>query len=101
MTGTVFLVMVAGQIEYAEFSEFDDIYCKYCFVYGQDWAITSGLDEGISQIAKKSQDARNIFTWNFPLDVTFKSTNPFGCKFIRINSRLLFNGYCQCLFMVR
>lgn len=74
---TVFLLMVSGQVESAEFPLFDDLYCKYSFVYGQDWVITSGLEEGISQIAKKSLD-NQLFVWNFPLDITFKSTNPFG-----------------------
>jgi hypothetical protein len=40
-TGGVFMFSVAGQIESAEFYEFDDIYCKYCFVYGPDWVVTS------------------------------------------------------------
>ncbi|KAL5018172.1 hypothetical protein ScPMuIL_003894 [Solemya velum] len=75
---SVFLLMAGGQIETAEFPEFDDIYCKYCFTYGPDWIITSGLEEGITQITKKSQDERQHFVWNFPLDVTFKSTNPYG-----------------------
>lgn len=35
------MVSIAGQIESAEFHEFDDIYCKYCFVYGPDWVVTS------------------------------------------------------------
>ncbi|XP_033278650.2 B9 domain-containing protein 1 isoform X8 [Orcinus orca] len=61
------------------FPEYDDLYCKYCFVYGQDWAPTAGLEEGISQITSKSQDARRALVWNFPIDVTFKSTNPYGC----------------------
>jgi hypothetical protein len=39
--GGVFMISVAGQIESAEFHEFDDIYCKYCFVYGPDWVVTS------------------------------------------------------------
>ncbi|KAK3579235.1 hypothetical protein CHS0354_033306 [Potamilus streckersoni] len=77
-TSSVFLVNVAGQIETGEFQEFDDLYCKYCFVYGPDWLITSGLEESISQITKKSEDERQLFCWNFPLDVTFKSTNPYG-----------------------
>ncbi|XP_019615024.1 PREDICTED: B9 domain-containing protein 1-like [Branchiostoma belcheri] len=75
---TVFLLMVSGQIESAEFPEFDDIYCRYCWVYGQDWVITSGLEEGITQVTKKSHDDRKLFVWNFPLEVTFKSTNPHG-----------------------
>ncbi|XP_066291098.1 B9 domain-containing protein 1-like [Branchiostoma lanceolatum] len=75
---TVFLLMVSGQIESAEFPEFDDIYCRYCWVYGQDWVITSGLEDGITQVTKKSHDDRKLFVWNFPLEVTFKSTNPHG-----------------------
>ncbi|XP_052052860.1 B9 domain-containing protein 1 isoform X2 [Apodemus sylvaticus] len=76
---SVFLLMVTGQVESAQFPEYDDLYCKYCFVYGQDWAPTAGLEEGISQIASKSQDVRQALVWNFPIDVTFKSTNPYGC----------------------
>ncbi|XP_006246616.1 B9 domain-containing protein 1 isoform X2 [Rattus norvegicus] len=75
---SVFLLMVNGQVESAQFPEYDDLYCKYCFVYGQDWAPTAGLEEGISQIASKSQDVRQALVWNFPIDVTFKSTNPYG-----------------------
>ncbi|XP_021574486.1 B9 domain-containing protein 1 isoform X2 [Carlito syrichta] len=75
---TVFLLMVNGQVESAQFPEYDDLYCKYCFVYGQDWAPTAGLEEGISQITSKSQDVRQALVWNFPIDVTFKSTNPYG-----------------------
>ncbi|KAK7862985.1 hypothetical protein R5R35_014541 [Gryllus longicercus] len=78
MSNGVFLLSLTGQIESAVFPDFDDIYCKYCFTYGSDWAITSGLEEGISQIGKCSRDDRQSFVWNFPLDVTFKSTNPFG-----------------------
>ncbi|XP_071962262.1 B9 domain-containing protein 1-like [Antedon mediterranea] len=75
---SVFLLMLSGQIECADFPEFDNIYFKYNFVFGQDWVITSGLEEGVSQVSKKSQDGRQTFVWNFPLEVTFKSTNPFG-----------------------
>ncbi|XP_074176314.1 B9 domain-containing protein 1 isoform X4 [Rhinolophus sinicus] len=39
---SVFLLMVNGQVESAQFPECDDLYCKYCFVYGQDWAPTAG-----------------------------------------------------------
>ncbi|XP_066120487.1 B9 domain-containing protein 1 isoform X1 [Saccopteryx bilineata] len=86
---SVFLLMVHGQVESAQvlisfgphrspFPEYDDLYCKYCFVYGHDWVPTAGLEEGISQITSKSQDVRQALVWNFPIDVTFKSTNPFG-----------------------
>ncbi|XP_045442435.1 B9 domain-containing protein 1 isoform X3 [Pipistrellus kuhlii] len=75
---SVFLLMVSGQVESAQFPEYDDLYCKYCFVYGHDWAPTAGLEEGISQITSKSRDVPHALVWNFPIDVTFKSTNPFG-----------------------
>ncbi|XP_054427041.1 B9 domain-containing protein 1 isoform X2 [Pteronotus mesoamericanus] len=52
---SVFLLMVNGQVESAQ-----------------------GLEEGISQITSKSQGVRPALVWNFPIDVTFKSTNPFG-----------------------
>ncbi|XP_069501772.1 B9 domain-containing protein 1 isoform X1 [Ambystoma mexicanum] len=77
-TPSVFLLMVTGQIESAEFPEFDELYCKYCFVYGLDWAPTTGLEEGISQITSKSHGAQQDLVWNFPIDITFKSTNPHG-----------------------
>lgn len=35
-----FLVSVNGQIEKADYPDFDSIYCKYCFVYGPDWELT-------------------------------------------------------------
>ncbi|XP_010718123.1 voltage-dependent T-type calcium channel subunit alpha-1H-like [Meleagris gallopavo] len=38
-----------------------------------------GLEEGISQITSKSDVAPTTFVWNFPIDITFKSTNPSGC----------------------
>lgn len=41
---------------------------------------SQGLEEGISQITSKSRDARRALVWNFPIDVTFKSTNPHGCE---------------------
>uniref|UniRef100_A0A803JD83 B9 domain-containing protein 1 n=1 Tax=Xenopus tropicalis TaxID=8364 RepID=A0A803JD83_XENTR len=75
---SVFLLNVSGQIESAEFPEFDDLYCKYSFVYGHDWAPTSGVEEGISQITSKSQGGKQALVWNFPIEITFKSTNPFG-----------------------
>lgn len=83
---SVFLLNVSGQIESAEFHEFDDLYCRYSFVYGSDWAITSGLEESITQVTKKSQDSRQLLVWNFPLDVTFKSTNPYGWPRLMIHT---------------
>lgn len=53
---------------------------KYFFVYGQDWENIAGIDEGASQIGHKSIDKRDQISLNFPIEATFKSTSPFGCK---------------------
>lgn len=57
-------------------------WCDWCTrcCNGSVSSMLKGLEEGITQITKKSRDARQLFVWNFPLDLTFKSTNPFGCK---------------------
>ncbi|KAL1131953.1 hypothetical protein AAG570_011564 [Ranatra chinensis] len=75
---SAFLLSVVGQIETADFPEFDNIYCKYCFAYGTDWDITSGLEEGISQVAKRNDIDERPFIWNFPLEISFRGTNPHG-----------------------
>lgn len=83
---SVFLLMVTGQIETGDFPGFnDDLYVKFNYVYGQDWVTTAGLEEGTSQTSKKSQDDKGFYAWNFPLDVTFKSTNPFGWPQLVLN----------------
>ncbi|XP_047427395.1 B9 domain-containing protein 1 [Mugil cephalus] len=75
---SAFLLNVNGQIEGANFPDFDDLYCKYCFVYGNDWAPATGLEEGITQITRKNIQFSHKLIWNFPLEITFKSTNPAG-----------------------
>ncbi|XP_037093921.1 B9 domain-containing protein 1-like, partial [Pollicipes pollicipes] len=73
-----FMVSVTGQIESASLADFDDVYCRYSFHHGPDWEMVAGLDEGISQISKRSQDERQLLVWNLPVEVSFKSTNPHG-----------------------
>jgi len=75
---SVFLLMVSGQIESVDFPELSELYCKCSFTYGQDWVITSGNEEGLSQVTTRGNDAQQLFAFNFPLDVTFKSTSPYG-----------------------
>eukprot|EP00730_Choanoeca_flexa_P006507 TRINITY_DN12165_c0_g1_i10.p2 TRINITY_DN12165_c0_g1~~TRINITY_DN12165_c0_g1_i10.p2 ORF type:complete len:181 (+),score=15.57 TRINITY_DN12165_c0_g1_i10:2227-2769(+) len=72
----VFLVMLSGEIASIDLPS-DNLYCKYTLVYGPDWAMCAGLEEGISQTANRraGQDAAVL---NFPLEATLKSTNPFG-----------------------
>uniref|UniRef100_A0A672NI00 B9 domain-containing protein 1 n=1 Tax=Sinocyclocheilus grahami TaxID=75366 RepID=A0A672NI00_SINGR len=56
----VFLLMVNGQIEAADFPEYDDLYSP------------ASLN---SQITSKGRGSQSL-VWNFPLDITFKSTRP-------------------------
>ena len=75
---TVFLLSATGQIASGHFPGMNDLYVKHCFVAGSDWAVTAGQEEGISQIARASLDGKQRIVWNFPLDITFRSTSPHG-----------------------
>ncbi|OQV20787.1 putative B9 domain-containing protein 1 [Hypsibius exemplaris] len=74
---SVFLLSIKGQIERATIPDCPELFVKYQFVYGDDWIVTTGIEEGITQICKR-YDPGQDFVFNFPLDVTFKSTNPRG-----------------------
>ncbi|KRX81015.1 B9 domain-containing protein 1 [Trichinella sp. T6] len=80
MYPTGFLLMINGQIETAQFFNASDIYCKYCFVHGPDWNVLSGIEEGLSQICCRSslENSADGFVLNFPVELTLKSTNPYG-----------------------
>lgn len=86
LTRNYFLVNVHGQIEGAVFpgESHPSVYCKCLFKHGPDWAMVGeDLEKSkekifISQLAHKSEDERQLYTWNLPLEVTFKSTNIFG-----------------------
>ncbi|KAL1243839.1 B9 domain-containing protein [Trichinella spiralis] len=80
MYPTGFLLMINGQIETAQFFNASDIYCKYCFVHGPDWNVLSGIEEGLSQMCCRSslENSADGFVLNFPVELTLKSTNPYG-----------------------
>lgn len=40
--------------------------------------VSQGLDTGLSQIAQRAGGQDTAVVWNFPIDVTFKTTNAFG-----------------------
>eukprot|EP00793_Prasinoderma_coloniale_P006556 PRCOL_00001386-RA len=73
-----FLVMASGQLESADIPEANNAYCKYLLVHGEDWSVVDGMEDGITQITRKGGAADGALVWNFPLDVTYKSTNAFG-----------------------
>jgi hypothetical protein len=73
-----FYAMFTGQVESATFPNLDGLYVRYTFQHGPDWKIAQGIDAGFSQEAQKGGAGDASIVWNFPIDVTFKSTNPFG-----------------------
>ncbi|ERL84415.1 B9 domain-containing protein 1 [Dendroctonus ponderosae] len=79
MSDGTFLISIAGQIEYLDvMSAAGSAYhCKYEFHAGPDWTIVGGLETGLSQIANVVNNNDKV-VFNFPVDLQFKSTNPFG-----------------------
>ena len=45
---------------------------------GPDWTVVDGIENGLSQIARKAPGCDNSVVWNFPVDISFKSTNAHG-----------------------
>eukprot|EP00741_Cyanophora_paradoxa_P025595 tig00000383_g24699.t1 len=73
-----FTVHITGQIESAVFPRCDNLYCKFSFQFGQDWVVIQGVEEGITQMTIKPDGTNKPIIWNYPLDITFKSSNAFG-----------------------
>jgi B9 domain-containing protein 1 len=74
-----FVVAFNGQIESVLFSSGDDFYVKFAVIYGEDWTLLSGVKQGISQMGMRGAvSANQAVAWNFPLDLSFRSTNAFG-----------------------
>eukprot|EP00824_Muranothrix_gubernata_P016396 TRINITY_DN33973_c0_g1_i1.p1 TRINITY_DN33973_c0_g1~~TRINITY_DN33973_c0_g1_i1.p1 ORF type:complete len:200 (+),score=23.86 TRINITY_DN33973_c0_g1_i1:61-660(+) len=71
-----FTVSVTGQVESAKMGGCNNIYCRVGYTSGPDWRVVQGVEDGITQMATKG--SAGVFVWNFPLDITFSSTNPFG-----------------------
>ena len=75
---SVFLLSISGQVEEAFFPDHDDLYCRLFWVSGQDWVVTAGQEEGVTQVSRKSLDSASRIVWNFPISITLKSTSPHG-----------------------
>ena len=65
-----------GQIDVGKFPHLDGLACKYHFIAGEDWQVSSGERSGVGQHAFKSQ-VKNI-VWNLPFEITFRTMTPFG-----------------------
>ena len=83
---TAFFVSCTGQITSAQFGPNDGLYCRYVFSYGPDWTVMSGIDSGLSQTGRLNPlHVDDGVVWNFPIDITFKSTNVHGWPRIAIS----------------
>ncbi|KAG1685587.1 hypothetical protein DVH05_027988 [Phytophthora capsici] len=72
-----FQVICSGQVERVHYPGVTNVYCRYTITYGVDWRVLHGAENGLSQIAYVANHEDEILL-NFPIDVSFKSTNPFG-----------------------
>lgn len=103
-----FFVQCTGQIVSGDFGPVNYLYCRYTFQFGNDWVISSGLDTGLSQTSCKNMGRSDEqIVWNFPIDVSFNSTNVFGWPRIAISvygidflGRDVIRGYGSALIPV-
>ena len=86
---TSFFLMVTGHIESASSHSStclnDKLYCRYSYSYGsEDWKVVHGVSHGHSQIATQGvvstndEEGGNVIVWNFPIEISFQSSNPQG-----------------------
>ncbi|KAI9589946.1 hypothetical protein GQX74_008114 [Glossina fuscipes] len=84
-----FNLYVTGQIESATFPlgpETSEIFCRYEAIAGKDWELMSGIRNGITQSASNRKSSFNEpIAINMPIELTYQSTNPFGCNDSFIN----------------
>lgn len=84
ISDSFFHLTVTGQIKNAYFPlgpDSSNLFCRYDVVTGPDWELVSGLKSGITQCAMAGPRMEYV-TFNMPIEFTFKSTNPFGCKYL-------------------
>jgi B9 domain-containing protein 1 len=70
------VLSVQGQILSCLSDTGTNAFCRFVFHSGSEWTIISGAEDGVSQIARIDTD--HTCTWNYPIDVVFKSPKPFG-----------------------
>lgn len=82
-TATYFSLCITGQIVSATFPlgpDRDFIFCRYELVAGPDWQLFSGPQHGLTQMStNKSGHFNDKIVFNMPIEVTYRSTSPFGC----------------------
>lgn len=81
-----FFVQCTGQVISGDFGGKDYLYCRYSFQKGHDWTTSAGVDSGLSQTACKNPACPyEPIVWNFPIDISFSSTNVFGWPRIAVS----------------
>ena len=78
-----FYISTIGQLESVYFplgTSSRSLHCRYEIVHGPDWELVSGQKSGVTQCASVGNQNFHTIIFNMPLEFTFKSTNPFGCK---------------------
>lgn len=76
-----FFINVIGQIEscsypYGGFAS-STLFCRFEISAGPDWQLVSGATNGVTQ--NSTADRRGQVVFNMPIEVMYKSTNPYGC----------------------
>lgn len=83
-TTSYFSLCITGQIVSATFPlgpDRDFIFCRYELVAGPDWQLASGPQNGLTQMStNKSGHFNDKIVLNMPIEVTYRSTSPFGCE---------------------
>ncbi|EDW97439.1 B9 domain-containing protein 1 [Drosophila yakuba] len=81
-TASYFSLSIVGQIVSATFPLGPDkefVFLRYELVAGPDWQLSSGPQHGLTQLATNRRGHFNEpIVFNMPIEVTYKSTSPFG-----------------------
>ncbi|KAL5275509.1 B9D1 family protein [Megaselia abdita] len=87
-----FHIYVNGQIDLISFpiSYGNKIFLKYEIIYGPEWKLLSGEEQGISQTTTKTNNKGVVL--NLPIDFIAKSTTPYGWP------QILCKVYCKNWF---
>lgn len=87
-----FNISVFGHIDSVYFPgglSSNSVFVRYEFVAGANWEILSGCDAGVSQTSCPGPK-KEFIAFNVPIEVTFKSRKPSGCKIYMIGTHYIY-----------
>lgn len=80
-TDSNFFINIIGQIESCSYpygaGVSASLFCRYEITAGPDWQLVSGATNGVTQSSATNKRGQVVF--NMPIEVMYKSTNPYGC----------------------